>query len=259
MISYEFVKEVRHDDAHPEMTPSTFPEVHTVTGEKLSTIGQIQVTLLLNGRQFPSQFHIITNMAYQAVLGRGFLQSNGAIINFSQGTLKLDKTYPLKMTVREKHSRALAILTVEETSPVARSNDADKFLPKLSHHYYRAFLHRCKKVRLFFLKFLLILLLMSPHGHVNSQIKQESTTALPEGCKLISDSEFTESSLSTEHFESKPPSLVRANHHLILQLASFSHNLSSCQNFRKKRTFHTEIHESQYQYQDEIPASREQI
>ena len=131
MISYEFVKEVLHDDAHPEITPSTFPEVHTFSGEKLPTIGQIQVTLLLNGRQFPCQFHVINNVAYHAVLGRDFLQSNGAIINFSEGTLKLDNTYPLKTTLREENSRALAILTVEETRPVARSNDADKFLSKL--------------------------------------------------------------------------------------------------------------------------------
>ena len=155
-------------------------------------------------------------MAYHAVLGRDFLQSNGAIINFSEGTLKLDNTYPLKTTLREENSRALAILTVEETRPVARSNDADKFLSKLPH-YYRAFLHSCKKTRHFILKFLLILLLMPPHAHVNSQIKQEPTTALPEGCNLVGDPEFTKSSLSTEHFKSKPPSRVQANYHLILQ------------------------------------------
>ena len=102
VINYEFVKEVLHDDTHPEMTTSTFPEVHTVSGEKLPNIGQIQGTLLLTGRQFPSQFHVIINMAYQAVLGRDFLQFNGAIINF----LKLDKTYQLKMTIRKENSRA---------------------------------------------------------------------------------------------------------------------------------------------------------
>jgi len=274
VISYEFVKEVLHDDAHPEMTPSTFPEVHTVSGEKLPLIGQIQVTLLLNGRQFPSQFHVITNMAYQAVLGRDFLQSNGAIINYSEAN-KLDKTDPLTMTQREENSRALAILTIVKTSPVARSNDDDKFLTKLPH-YYSAFLHRCKKARHFFLKFLLLLLLMSPHGHVNSQINQESTTALLEGCKLVRDAVSTKSSLSTEHFESKPPSRVQANHHLILQFlltpvrlkdssTIFAQSLKLPEeqlqfiNFKNTGTFHTQIHESQYNYQDKIPASREQI
>ena len=96
VISYEFVKEVLHDDAHPEMTPSTFPEVHTVRGEKLPTIGQIQVTLLLNGRQFPSQFNVITNMAYQAVLGREFRQSNGAIINYSEANIKVRHDDPTR-------------------------------------------------------------------------------------------------------------------------------------------------------------------
>ena len=84
------------------MMTSSFPEVHTVSGEKLPTIGQIQVTFVLNGRQFPSQFHLINNVTFQAVLGRDFLQSNGAIINFSKGTLKLDKTYPLTVTQRNE-------------------------------------------------------------------------------------------------------------------------------------------------------------
>lgn len=116
-------------------------ETYTVSGEKLSTIGQIHVTLLLNGRQFPCQFRVINNVAYHAVLGRDFLQSKGAIINFSEGTLKLDKTYPLKMILGEEYSRPLALLTVVKTSPVARSNDVDKFLRELPH-YYSAFLHR---------------------------------------------------------------------------------------------------------------------
>ena len=116
------------------MTPSTFPEVHTVSGENLPTIGQIQVTLLVNGRQFPSQFHVINNVAYQAVLGRDFLQSNGAIINFSVGKVTLDKTYPLKMTLRGENSQPLACTPYPETSTVARNHDADKFLSKLPHY-----------------------------------------------------------------------------------------------------------------------------
>ena len=61
-------------------------------------------------------------------------------------------------------------------------------------------MHRCKKTSRFFLKFLIILLLMSPHGHVNSQIKRESATVLLEERKLVSDLAFTTSSLSPEHF-----------------------------------------------------------
>ena len=58
---------------------------------------------------------------------------------------------------------------------------------------------------------------MSPHGHVNSQIKRESATVLLEESKLVSDPEFTTSILSPEHFESKSPSRVQANYHLRLQ------------------------------------------
>ena len=139
-------------------------------------------------------------------------------------------------------------------------------------------MHRCKKTSRFFLKFLIILLLMSPHGHVNSQIKRESATVLLEERKLVSDLAFTTSSHSPEHFESKSPSRVQANHHLRLQFlfplipvrlktpASSQDNPSSYQkkhlqfmNIKNKGTFHTQIHESQsYNYQDEIPTSREQ-
>ena len=66
------------------------------------------------------------------------------------------------------------------------------------------------------LRFLIILLLMSPHEHVNSRVKQESTTVLHKGSKLVGFPKFTKSSLSPEHFESKPPSRVQANHHLSL-------------------------------------------
>ena len=57
---------------------------------------------------------------------------------------------------------------------------------------------------------------MSPH-HVSPQIKQESKTVFQQGSTFVSDPEFTKSSLSTEHFESAPPSRVQANHHLSLQ------------------------------------------
>ena len=49
------------------------------------------------------------------------------------------------------------------------------------------------------------------------KIKQESITVLHERSKLVSDPEFTKSSLSPEIFESKPPSRVQANHHLSQQ------------------------------------------
>ena len=139
-------------------------------------------------------------------------------------------------------------------SPVARQNDVSK-LPR----YYSAFMHRCKKTNRFFLKFLIILLLMSPHGHVNSQIKRELATVLLEENKLVSDPEFTTSSHSPEHFESKSPSHVQANHHLRLQflfllipvrlkdssvISSYQKKQLQFMNIKNKGTFHTQIRES---------------
>ena len=98
------------------------------------------------------------------------------------------------------------------------------------------------------------------------------TTVLHEGSKLVSDPEFTKSRLSTEHFESKPPSRVQVNHHLILQflLTPFRLNESSivfAQSLKLERAtaiyelqeHSTHNHESQNKYQDEITAIREKI
>ena len=80
-----------------------------------------------------------------------------------------------------------------------------------------AFIHRCKKARHFFLKLLIILLLISPHGHVTSKIKQESTTVLNEGSRLVTDPEFTKSSLLPEEIQNRQPHRIHVHQDLSLQ------------------------------------------
>ena len=92
------------------MAPSTYPRVDTVSGEKLPTIGQIEVTLSFSGRKFPCQFHVVENMAINAVLGRDFLSTNGAIINFADGTLNLTNSHSVELPLTVIHSPPTANL-----------------------------------------------------------------------------------------------------------------------------------------------------
>ena len=90
VMDAKFLREAFPKGASPIMVPSTYSRVDTVSGEKLPTVGKIEVSLLFNGKEFPCQFHVIENMSTNAVLGRDFLLTNGAIINFANGKLKLD-------------------------------------------------------------------------------------------------------------------------------------------------------------------------
>ena len=96
VIDAGFVKEILSEVNPPVMASSTYSEVETVGGDKLPTIGQLQVPLSFNGRKFTCQFHVIENMTYKAVLGRDFLLPHGAVINFASGTVSLDKVDPIE-------------------------------------------------------------------------------------------------------------------------------------------------------------------
>ena len=177
VIDVGFVKEILSEVNLPVMASSTYSEVETVGGDKLPTIGQLQVPLSFNGRKFTCQFHVIENMTYNAVLGRDFLLPHGAVINFASGTVNLDKVDPIELTLKPIDLRPLASLSVHNSHPTNRNHDekAAPFLAKLipDDHFGQQF----KKEAIFFLKFLIILLLMSPHGHVTTAHDYQATTA----------------------------------------------------------------------------------
>ncbi|KAJ7336042.1 aspartic-type endopeptidase [Desmophyllum pertusum] len=99
VIDAEFLREVFANDKST-IVPSTYSQVYTVSGEKLPTIGKVEVNLSFNGRKFPFQFHVIENMIHNAVIGRDFLLSHHAIINFADGTLKLDNIHPIDLSMK---------------------------------------------------------------------------------------------------------------------------------------------------------------
>ena len=77
------------------MNDGPFSSVQTVSGEEVPLLGKITVPLHLNGRQFPCEIHVVQNLAYDAILGRDFLQENRARSIFCHCTFSADKT--LKM------------------------------------------------------------------------------------------------------------------------------------------------------------------
>ncbi|KAJ7370843.1 Putative beta-lactamase-like 1 [Desmophyllum pertusum] len=131
VIDAEFVNEVFSNDT-AAIDPSIYSRVDTVSGEKLPTIGKIEVNLSFNGRKFP------------------------------YGTLKLDNIHPIDLSMKATQAQPLATLTVQDNKQAEQHKDKE---PVSIYPNFDRFIQQCKKTTIFFLKFLIILLLMSPHGH----------------------------------------------------------------------------------------------
>ena len=187
IINAEFVQEALSEETTPIMAPSTYPRVGTVSGEKLPTIGEIEVTLSFNGKEFPWQFHVVENMTTNAVLGRDFLSTNGAIINFANETLNLTNSHSVEFPLTTIHSTPTAnFLKVEDkhnqinqinqiASPLKDGGSAP-----VSSTYVcvsNRFIQQCRQTASVFLKFLIILLLMSPHGQAAKEVYNQPRIA----------------------------------------------------------------------------------
>lgn len=203
VIDAEFVKKFVCEKSPSIMVPSTYSEVDTVSGEKISTVvGQIKVALSFNSKEFPCQFHVIPNMTCNAVLGRDFLLANDAVINFAKGILTLDSNHPMRLSL-EANSRPMTSLIVQNSQSTTRYNKKQsaatlsKLLRNSAH-----FVQQCKKASIFFLKFLIILLLMSPHCRADMTNDYEFSTSKDNG---IFSTERTNSRPSILHSESMSP------------------------------------------------------
>ena len=173
VIDAKFLQKVFSEETIPIIVSSTYPKVNTVSGENLPTIGQVEVFLSFHGKQLPCQFHVIENMTTNAVLGGHFLMENGAIINFANGTLSLHNTRTIQLSSKPSkapHTRPLAALTVRNRTSTPQHQDEEKtpIFPSFAYRPDR-FIRLCKKTAIFFLNFLIILLLMSSHGHASAQ------------------------------------------------------------------------------------------
>ena len=48
--------------------------------------------LHLNGGQYPCEFHVMQNLAFDAILGRDFLQENRALIDLDNSTITIKES-----------------------------------------------------------------------------------------------------------------------------------------------------------------------
>ena len=76
----------------PNRSEGSLSSVQTVSGEKVPVLGKITIPLQLQGREYTCEFHVMQNLAYDAILGRDFLQKNGALIDLVDRTLTFKET-----------------------------------------------------------------------------------------------------------------------------------------------------------------------
>jgi len=177
IIDAAFVHKIFSEETSAIMSPSTYPSVGTVSGEELPTTGEIEVILSFSGRKFPWQFHVVENMTTNAVLGRDFLSTNGAIINFADGSLNLTNSHSVELPLTAIHSTPTAnFLKVEDQHhqiafPLKDGGSA--LISPTNVCFSNQFIQQCRQTASVFLKFLIIHLLMSPHGHAAAELHSQ--------------------------------------------------------------------------------------
>ena len=82
----------------PKMTNGSLTSVQTISGDKVPVLGKISVLLKLNGFEYSCGFHVMKNLAYDAILGRDFLQRHQARIDLETNSL----TFKGSTDVRKK-------------------------------------------------------------------------------------------------------------------------------------------------------------
>ena len=93
------------------------------------------------------------------------------------------------MSLKATHARPLATLTVRNSKLTQRHKE-EKPAPTFPTFAHSRFIQICKKTAIFFLKFLIVLLLMSPHGHASDQDMKSSREIHPSTKISISTDSF---------------------------------------------------------------------
>ena len=74
---------------------SSVPPINTVSGDRLPILGQVTLPLEIEGRCHSCRMYVIEDLGFEVVLGRGFLEEKGAVINFHNGTVQLTDEDPV--------------------------------------------------------------------------------------------------------------------------------------------------------------------
>ena len=128
-MDVQFFKTV-YGQCPPKMTDGSLSTVQTINGDKLPVLGKITVPLHLDGREYPCDFHVTQNLAFDAILGRNFLQENRALIDLQRSSVTLKGTrYLGKQT---SSLREAVIGTFFSQIPQQKDNEEKKVITPIA-------------------------------------------------------------------------------------------------------------------------------
>lgn len=91
VIDEHFLKEI-HQGHLPPLQKNSSGDVKTVRGEPLPVSERFTTTIEIANGLYSCTFLVVRNLTYIALMGRDFLQANGAVINLKDSTLKLEES-----------------------------------------------------------------------------------------------------------------------------------------------------------------------
>ena len=121
VIDEQFLKKI-YRQSFPKMTDDYLPSILTVNRERVPVLGKITIPIELNGSDYLCDFHVMQHLAYDAILGRDFLQQNQALIDLSNNKISFQRSADVS-----KHSKKHRFLS---TSPVLGTLPAQPMLGK---------------------------------------------------------------------------------------------------------------------------------
>ena len=89
VIDEHFLKEI-HQGNLPPLQKNSSGDVKTVRDEPLPVSERFTTTIQIANGLYSFTFLVVRNLTYIALMGRDFLQANGAVINLKDSTLKLE-------------------------------------------------------------------------------------------------------------------------------------------------------------------------
>ena len=88
-IKADIWRQIPPPTKHPT-SETTISHIKSVSGESIPVLGQVEVPFHINSRSYPFKALLIETMAYDAILGRDFLEFYKAKIDFERRTLTLE-------------------------------------------------------------------------------------------------------------------------------------------------------------------------
>ena len=118
-VTEKLVKKLYGNVYSTKVTDASVQSVKTINGSDVHLLGKIEENVELNGVLYPSQFHVMKNLSYEAILGRDFLCKYGAVLDLKNKYLTLgDKSLKLKQVPDGKSTIATyALRSSRNTTP----------------------------------------------------------------------------------------------------------------------------------------------